>query len=537
MVTQARTLGIRLRGAGRTERTRALLRRHRMSIAVLSALLLSAGFVHASMMYENPSTAITDDEGTYVAQAWAIVKQGSLAHYTYWYDHPPLGWMQIAFWAWLTDGFDRLDAAVAVGREAMLVAKLASVGLMFGLARRLGFNRGFAAIAVMLFAVNPLGVFFQRLTFLDNIAIPWLLAAFFLAASPRCRLAAHVGSAFCFVVAALTKETVAIMLPALVYQLAMHRDTRTRRYSSALFYTAIFLGCLSYPLYALIKGELLPGPGHVDLLYAVKWQLLDRAGSGSVFDTTSTASAIVRSWINLDSWLLGLSIVSIPIAAWSRRLRPVVLAYVIQLAMMVRGGYLPQPYVIAMLPFAALVLAGSADALWQYQGLTRFPRLARPHRLMTLSHAQLLVRVPAAVAVAAVFWYVAVPEWRPGVASLMTVDRNESVHETREWIDEHVPRDSTVLVGDAMWVDLVEAGYDSDRVIWYFKADQDPEVQARLPRGWRDVDYVVFTHEMSEIAKSSDANIATTLAARENGTLVAEFGSQSEAIWVYSVNT
>lgn len=37
-----------------------------------------------------------DDEGTYAAQAWSVFHLGGLTHYTYWYDHPPLGWIQIA---------------------------------------------------------------------------------------------------------------------------------------------------------------------------------------------------------------------------------------------------------------------------------------------------------------------------------------------------------------------------------------------------------------------------------------------------------
>ena len=48
-----------------------------------------------------------DDEGTYTAQAYAVEHFGELAHYTYWYDHPPLGWLQIAAWTSLTDAFDR----------------------------------------------------------------------------------------------------------------------------------------------------------------------------------------------------------------------------------------------------------------------------------------------------------------------------------------------------------------------------------------------------------------------------------------------
>jgi len=43
--------------------------------------------------------ARTDAEGTLVADAWAI-QHGTLAHYTYIYDHPPLGWIQMAAWTW-----------------------------------------------------------------------------------------------------------------------------------------------------------------------------------------------------------------------------------------------------------------------------------------------------------------------------------------------------------------------------------------------------------------------------------------------------
>ena len=31
-----------------------------------------------------------------MAEAWAVYMRGDLAHYTYWYDHPPGGWLQLA---------------------------------------------------------------------------------------------------------------------------------------------------------------------------------------------------------------------------------------------------------------------------------------------------------------------------------------------------------------------------------------------------------------------------------------------------------
>ncbi len=52
-----------------------------------------------------------DDEGTYTAQAWAITHLGELTHYTYWYDHPRTGWIQIAGYTSLTGAFARYPFA------------------------------------------------------------------------------------------------------------------------------------------------------------------------------------------------------------------------------------------------------------------------------------------------------------------------------------------------------------------------------------------------------------------------------------------
>ena len=92
----------------------------------------SSACVHVVGMYAAPT--LVDDEGTYTAQAWAIEHWHTLAHYTYWYDHPPVGWIQIAGWTWLTDAFDRNGLSAMAGREAMAVAKVVSLGLLFVLA-------------------------------------------------------------------------------------------------------------------------------------------------------------------------------------------------------------------------------------------------------------------------------------------------------------------------------------------------------------------------------------------------------------------
>ena len=120
-------------------RIRGFFNRHARSIGWLAPVLLIAGLVQAIGMAGSPQRI--DDEGTYTAQAWSILKLGELAHYTYWYDHPPLGWLQLAGYGQLTFAFDRYDVAVIAMREAMLVAMVIATALLWLLARRIGLSR------------------------------------------------------------------------------------------------------------------------------------------------------------------------------------------------------------------------------------------------------------------------------------------------------------------------------------------------------------------------------------------------------------
>jgi hypothetical protein len=70
-------------GARRTGRGWSLAERafqHRTSLLLLVALLALVAVVHATGMTHAPPRS--DDEGTYVAQAWAVQHWRTLAHYT-----------------------------------------------------------------------------------------------------------------------------------------------------------------------------------------------------------------------------------------------------------------------------------------------------------------------------------------------------------------------------------------------------------------------------------------------------------------------
>src|SRR4051812_35357970 len=131
-VARRDTDGPRLR-LGVLPRFRAWLWHHRYSAPIALLVVTAVGLVQGWGMSRSPGPM--DDEGTYVAQAWAVQTQHKLAHYTYWYDHPPLGWIQISLWTWLTDGFHRAAHAVMAGRELMLIAGIVSAALVFIISR------------------------------------------------------------------------------------------------------------------------------------------------------------------------------------------------------------------------------------------------------------------------------------------------------------------------------------------------------------------------------------------------------------------
>lgn len=466
----------------------ARLSGRRGAFLAVVALTVLAAIVHAWGMASAPGWV--DDEGTYVAQAWAVNKGVGLAHYTYWYDHPPLGWLQLAVWNALTGAFSGDIPAVAVGRAAMLVAKVASCLLLYALARRLRFSRLAGLGAVALFAFSPLAIGFQRMVYLDNLATPWLLAAFVLALSPERRTSAAIASGLCFGVAVLSKETVLLLLPALAYQTWRHAQPATRRLVMWMMFFASTAVIVGYPLLALLKGELLPGNGHVSLIGSALWQVLEREGSGSLLDAGSPVRGMVDSWIGMDPFLVWATVVALPLTMCVARLRPIGLVLIIQVLVLARGGYIPHPFPIGLFPFAALALAGLGDVVLERPVRTRPASSRRRLGLsrLTVGHVTWATSLVAVVtlAVGAV-----IPRWGSAYAQELTPEGETPMLAASNWVQDRIDRDATLVVDDSIWVDLVEAGFDQEHVIWFYKLDLDPEVSARVT-DWRSIDYLVL---------------------------------------------
>ncbi|MEG3630554.1 ArnT family glycosyltransferase [Streptomyces poriticola] len=502
------------------------LRSSRPDLILCGVLLVAILVVQGWNISAYPT--LSDDEGTYLAQAWAVQQGDGLAHYTYWYDHPPLGWIQLALLTWIPALLSPESMTVGTMRAVMLLISAASAVLVYVLARRLSLPRWAAGLAMVLFGLSPLSVVLQREIFLDNLAVMWTLLAFALAASPSRHLWHHFGAGVAAATAVLTKETMLLVLPALFVTAWRHSHRDTRKFALTGAVTACALIGFSYPLFALLKGELLPGSGHVSLWDGITYQLT-RPGSGFILDEGTGSYGVLQSWLYYDRVLplggLAGALLLLVLWRWSvtaRALAGPALAVAVLAALALRpDGYLPAMYVIQALPFLALVLAGGTASV--AHAVLRRRRSEAERRAVTRGRYA-LVTVLALAAGAYV-----VPRWYDGDRTAVTADANAPYEAASRWMAEEVehPADTRVLVDDALWLDLVHAGYEpGPGVIWFYKADLDPAVTKTLPRGWRDLEYVVA----SPTVRRDAVDLPTVKAAIEHSAPVAVFGTGEDRI-------
>lgn len=457
---------------------KAWISRHAVSLAIMGPLLELTYFMHSWGAHRAP--ALGDDEGTYIAQAWAVQTGHGLAHYTYWYDHPPFGWITLAGWTWITGAFDGHGLSVLDGRTFMVLLSVLDAALIYLLARRLGVARLWSALAVILWSLSPLTIEMSRMVLLDNLALPWLLGAFVLAASPRASLWAQVGSGICFAAAVLTKETSLVLVPALLYVAWRSTERQTRAFCMVGIGSALVLVVAAYPLLAALKGELFSGPGHVSLTDALRFQFVERPSTGSLLSPSSGSNHTAADWVRRDWILLVLGLLAMVPALIRRKTRAVGVALALLLLVAIKPGYLPQPYIVAVMPFAALAVAGTLEAVAGW--LRGSMRESWPRELAgaTLAAAVLLAIIPG---------------WLHGTVQASTGDTTTAVRQAELWMQQHKQK-GAVLVDDTIWVDLVSAGYAPQDVIWFYKLDfvnnLDPSVRRRVD-SYKDLRVLVVT--------------------------------------------
>lgn len=463
----------------------------------LMFVMAGVGFIsHAFNMFQYPT--YLGDEGIYLQQAWAVLREGRLSPYTYWYDHAPGGWIFIAWWmALLQQRFDLFGMAINSGRMFMLVLHVASVLLLFRIALRLSGSNRVAVLATAVFSLSPLALYYQRMLLLDNIMVFWLLLSLYLLLFDQERLWPIVGSAMAFALAVLSKENAAFFTPAFVYLLTA-RVRHTYRYRFALGGWLFTMGAIVslYPLYAFLKSELFPSnlralvdvtapTERVSLLSTIAWQL--QRGGGSVLDPESQFWHFfrVRWWAKDPIILAGGTLATVAGLVLGRLRRPeapglwaaglLSLSFILYL---IRGSAMLEFYVVPALPFLALALALVAVFL-----LDRLPRLVGAP-LYTVG----------LLALAVVFTV------RSHDHYLLDLTRVQA--QQLAYVRENIPTDAVLITDDDLWVDLHDERMGHPvfpKAHAHWKAANDPDVRDRLLRNdWRNVDYLVMSDDMEQ---------------------------------------
>jgi len=535
---------------------------------LLLVLALSGVIVVTHGWHLGAGPGFGDDEGTYTAQAYAVSHFGTLAHYTYWYDHPPLGWLLMTGWDQTLGRLLHPATAVEGGRQFMVAVAAVTGALIFALGRRLGLARWACVAAVLAWALSPLALSYSRMVYLDNVGVAFLLGALVLACSPRRHLWAFAGAGLLLAAAVLSKETLLLSAPAVAAAVWGRSAGKTRPFCVAAFGTTLATVLALYPLFALLKGEFFAGPEHVSLLDALRFQLTSRPSTGSPLSSGSGSAQLVGRWVATDPWLLASSVLLAPLALAVRRLRVPALAVAVPVLVGLRPGYLPDPYVVALLAPGALVVAGLLDGGvrqvatrlgGRVVGLPapvreelaaagslavpavvavspgRYRRLSRARRLVPAAIAAVLAVVLLGAAAAAVG-----PRWTSTRQALYADTGGQRLVAAEDWIAGNVPHDARVVVDDTLWVDLVRRGFDPHRgVIWFYKTDftnnLDPSVAQTLPNGYRDLGYVVVTPVLRAALEQLPQGLAQLRAAVRYSEVLTTIGTGPERIEVRKV--
>lgn len=494
------------------------LRQHKAEALLVTLLLLVSGIAHGWNMFGFPY--YENDEGTYMSQAWSVLEFGTLAPYTYWYDHAPAGWLLIALFTKLTGGFFTWGISINSGRVLMLILHVVSSLLLYILAKRFTGSKFAGVVAVLLFALTPLGLRYQRQVLLDNIMLFWVLITFCLISCYRTSLRNVVMSALCMGIASLSKEPAIFFLPPVFYYLYIQINPKHRKMALVVWSVITILVVSVYPLYALLKqeffiaGTLFGGDyPHVSLLETLAWQA-ERASN------VGTVPFIRQEWLRVDPFLLiigsAATLINLLIGIRSVSARVISLTAIAFCVYLFWGGSLIVFYILPLIPFLALNVA---YLLWRLATMIRPVLASQP-----LAYGVAII--PFAVVAATIF--VLMPESTSTYATylrqLYTSKQTEAQVQAVNWLLDNTDPATNVLIDNYAYVDLNAPAESQANFDYYWKAETDPEVKmALLNDDYKNVNMMLVTPQVRYDIRVSPRDFPLVKSMMENSVLAKSF--------------
>jgi len=462
------------------------LRKNYLLVGTIFFIVLFSGVTHGINMFNYPY--FENDEGTYLSQAWSLLAHAKLAPYTYWYDHAPGGWMFIALWTLLSGGFYTFGMSIHSGRVLMLLLHIASSLLLYFIARKYTKNGWGALIAVALFSLSPLAIYYQRRILLDNIMVFWILLSFALLLwRKNSTLLLTAFSGLCFSIAIVTKETAVVFLPGMLHLLHSRSQAANRIFSYVLWLMSAGVAGTMYVLYAAIKSELFPqgyvsDSPHVSLISTLMAQAA-RGTSEPIWNSQSEFYLAWSTWLSKDSSFVYLTIaVSVLLAVFSVRNKayrtPALLLFAIML-FLARGKLVIDFYIIAVIPFAALATS-----------------IVYTHILKMSKYTARWISIFSIIFISVIGY-----SNYQSIQYFWTRNEAEPQRQAVRWIKQNLPTDTKMAIDAYAYVDLHAPKSKDDPIFpdahWVWKVERDDAIRGGVfGEDASNMEYVLLTHEI-----------------------------------------
>ncbi|MCL4353106.1 glycosyl hydrolase family 8 [Patescibacteria group bacterium] len=462
------------------------IKNNKLEALTVATLLLISGIAHGYNMFHFPY--FENDEGTYMSQAWSLLTQGRLAPYTYWYDHAPAGWILIALWVKLTGGFFTFGTSVNSGRVLMLVLHVASAYFLYYIAKKLTQSKLPGILAVLIFSLSPLGIYFQRRVLLDNIMVFWVLLSLAILLKDRLRLSQIILSAVTFGIGVLSKEYAVFFIPAFIYLIAVKPGVAHRSFAIAKWICVSGLIISTYFIYALLKGEFFPvgflgnHTPHVSMLETFAFQI-GRGNAVPFWNQNSIFMTNLREWITRDTLTVMLGIAATALGAILcfriKALRIPIFLAILFWIFLLRGKEVIDFYIAPLIPLLALNIGIFVYLLSKFAAFEKKRETAVLFSIFTFFICAWLLFHPI---------------------GQYTKDETSAQIKATDWVKAHVPQNAYIAIDDYDYVDLHAKRFKGDTVYpnadWFWKIYYDPQVRNKYHNNWRKINYIMLSHEM-----------------------------------------
>lgn len=427
----------------------------------------------------------SEDEGTYVSQAHALWELGELSYYTYWYDHAPVGWVVISLWQKLLD-FMMLDFGNSLNdsRVFMMLVSTYILWCIVKILDRFQVSNLVKYLVASLYIFSPLTVYFQRIIFLDNLMIAFLLTSILLfleTARSKC----VVLSAIVFGLAVLTKESAIFFLPFFLFYGWKHfyRDNRKMLFAMWLMFFVMVVA--QYPTFALLKGELLPksipllgNPGQVSLTDAIFFQ---NSRSENFWDIDSALRYSMQNfWLKLDSMLIATGLIGMIYGVlayfWNKKHHFVWLLGFSYIFYLLRWRA-QEWYIIPLIPVSVISMALLLERLKSFL----------PKALFYV----LIVIIFVA--------YVPINVYNN--RELFVEDITQSQIAAVQWARQHITGEGITVIDNYAFLELNDPtqSIENQKFHYFWKVEKDPEIREDLiQNSHQNIDYVLMTQAMEE---------------------------------------